>query len=153
MGDTHRGGHAARQYGRGGHAAEGKSRKKLEKSGEGRASSMEGNGEVSASARAGGQKAREGPGGQRRRQLAGPRRKGLGAKAPETPRQVCMTTLSDRRTDLPLGTSVEVVVGSKLQNFCLFTDNFVCNLVGQRQDALQPIQQARWHLVVFILFL
>jgi len=39
-----------------------------------------------------------------------------------------------------------------IQNLCLFADNFVCNLVRQRQDALQPIQEGRWHLVVLVLF-
>jgi len=39
------------------------------------------------------------------------------------------------------------------QDVCLFADDFVCNLVRQRQDALQPIQQSRWNLVVFVLFL
>jgi len=43
--------------------------------------------------------------------------------------------------------------GPALQDLCLFTDDFVCDLVRQRQDALQSIQQGRWHLVVLVLFL
>jgi len=40
-----------------------------------------------------------------------------------------------------------------IQDICLFADDFVCDLVRQRRDALQLIQQARWHLIIFILFL
>jgi hypothetical protein len=40
-----------------------------------------------------------------------------------------------------------------LQNFRFFTDNLICDLVCQRQNALQLIQKARWNLVVFVLFL
>jgi len=43
-----------------------------------------------------------------------------------------MTTLSDGETDLPLGTNVEVVVGSKFQDFGLFGDDFICDLLRQR---------------------
>jgi len=64
-----------------------------------------------------------------------------------------MTTLSDGWTELPLGTSVEVVVGSKLQDFGLFGDDFICDLLRQRQNALHPIVKARWHLVILVLFL
>ena len=40
-----------------------------------------------------------------------------------------------------------------LQNFCLFADDILCNLVRKKQNALQPIQKVRWHLVVFVLLL
>src|SRR5258706_14631542 len=40
-----------------------------------------------------------------------------------------------------------------LQDICRFADNFVCDRVRQRQDALQLIQQARWHPITFVLFL
>jgi hypothetical protein len=40
-----------------------------------------------------------------------------------------------------------------LQEICLFADNFVYDLVRKRQYALQPIENDRWNLVVFILFL
>jgi len=76
----------------------------------------------------------------------------LGAKAPKAPRQVCMTTLSDGRTDLPLGTSMEVVVGSKLQEIRLFTDDVFRNHVRERQNALQLVQNTRWYLVILVLF-
>jgi len=39
-----------------------------------------------------------------------------------------------------------------LQKFCLFAGDFICNLVRQKQNALQPIEKARRHLVVFSLF-
>ena len=64
-----------------------------------------------------------------------------------------MTTLSDGRTDLPLGTNVEVVVGSKLQDFGLFGDDFICDLLHQRQNALHPIIKGQWHMVILVLFL
>jgi len=44
-------------------------------------------------------------------------------------------------TDLPLGTNVEVVVGSKLQDFSFFIHDFVCDVVCKTQNALQPIQK------------
>ena len=40
-----------------------------------------------------------------------------------------------------------------LQDFHLFADDLIYHLVCQRQNALQPIQNARWNLVVFVLFL
>ena len=40
-----------------------------------------------------------------------------------------------------------------LQDIGLFADDFICDLIRQRQNALQPIQKARWHLMIFILFL
>jgi len=39
-----------------------------------------------------------------------------------------------------------------LQDFCLFADDIVCDLLTQRQNALQLIQEGQWHLVVFVLF-
>jgi|SRR5258706_15961262 len=39
------------------------------------------------------------------------------------------------------------------QNLCLFADDVLCNLLPERQNALQPIQECRWHLIVFVLFL
>jgi len=48
---------------------------------------------------------------------------------------------------------VEVVVGSKLQEICLFTDDFFRNHVRERQNALQPVQKTQWYLVVFVLYL
>ena len=39
-----------------------------------------------------------------------------------------------------------------LQDFCLLGDNFVCNLLRQRQNTLQPIAKARGHLVILVLF-
>jgi len=81
------------------------------------------------------------PGGRRRRCQRRPRRKDPGAKAPETPRQVCMTTLSDGETDLPLGTNMEVVVGSKHQELRLLADDFLRDDVRERQNVLQPFQK------------
>ena len=40
-----------------------------------------------------------------------------------------------------------------LQNICFFADDFICDFVCQRQNAPQPIQKHRRHLVVFVLFL
>jgi len=40
-----------------------------------------------------------------------------------------------------------------LQELCFLAYDFICYLVRQRQNALQPVEKARWHLVVFILFL
>ena len=39
------------------------------------------------------------------------------------------------------------------QYFCLFADDFICDHVRHRQNALQPIEKARRHLVVFALLL
>jgi len=39
-----------------------------------------------------------------------------------------------------------------LQDYCLIKDDFICDIVRENQNALQPTQQGRWHLVVFILF-
>jgi len=39
-----------------------------------------------------------------------------------------------------------------LQDYCLIKDGFICDLVHENQNALQPIQKGRWHMVVFILF-
>ena len=44
-------------------------------------------------------------------------------------------------------------LGDFPQNFCLFADDVICDLLPQRQNAVQPIQEGRRHLVVFILFL
>jgi len=38
------------------------------------------------------------------------------------------------------------------QDVRLFADGFICNLVRQRQNALQPIKKLRRCLVVFVLF-
>ena len=40
-----------------------------------------------------------------------------------------------------------------LQDFCLFADDFLCDLVRETQNALQTIQKDRWHMIVFVLFL
>jgi len=64
-----------------------------------------------------------------------------------------MTTLSDGETDLPLGTNVEVVVGSKLQEVRLLADDFLRDNVRERQNVLQPFQKTRWHLVALVLYL
>ena len=40
-----------------------------------------------------------------------------------------------------------------LQDVGLFADDFIRNLVRKKQNALQPIENARHHLVVFVLFL
>jgi len=40
-----------------------------------------------------------------------------------------------------------------LQDFGLFGDDFICDLLRQRQNALHPIIKARWHLVILVLFL
>ena len=40
-----------------------------------------------------------------------------------------------------------------LQDCCFFTHNFFLDAVCERQNALQLIEKARWHLVVLILFL
>jgi hypothetical protein len=40
-----------------------------------------------------------------------------------------------------------------LQEVCVFADDFIRDLVRKRQNALQPIENDRWNLVVFILFL
>ena len=40
-----------------------------------------------------------------------------------------------------------------LQDFCLFTNDIVRDLLSQRQYALQSIQERRRHLVIFVLFL
>ena len=80
-----------------------------------------------------------------------PRRK-TSATALEFSRPVCMTTISVKWTYLPLGTNVEVVVESKLQDFCLLGDNFICDLLRQRQNALHAIAKARGHLVILALF-
>ena len=63
-----------------------------------------------------------------------------------------MTTLSDGRTDLPLGTSMEVVVGSKLQEICLFADGFFRDDVRERQNTFQPVQKTQQYLIVLIFF-
>ena len=39
------------------------------------------------------------------------------------------------------------------QHFRLFGDDFICYLVGQRQNTLHPIAKARRHLIILILFL
>ena len=39
------------------------------------------------------------------------------------------------------------------QEICLFAEDFICQLVHQRQNALQRIQKAQWRLVVCALFL
>jgi hypothetical protein len=40
-----------------------------------------------------------------------------------------------------------------VQDFRLFVDDLVCDLVRKKQNALQPLQKFRRHLVVPILFL
>ena len=40
-----------------------------------------------------------------------------------------------------------------LQEIRLFADYFVRDNVRERQNAMQPIQKARWYLVVLVLFL
>src|SRR5258707_14479895 len=40
-----------------------------------------------------------------------------------------------------------------LQDISLFGDNFISDLLRQRQDSLQPITKARGHLVILVLFL
>src|SRR5258706_5884053 len=40
-----------------------------------------------------------------------------------------------------------------LQDICLFTDDFICDLVCKRQNALEPVQKPHRDLIVFILFL
>src|SRR5258706_10808828 len=39
-----------------------------------------------------------------------------------------------------------------LQDFCLLGDNFICNLLHQRQNTLHPIAKTRGHLVILVLF-
>src|SRR5258706_13349620 len=39
-----------------------------------------------------------------------------------------------------------------LQDFCLLGDNFICNLLHQRQNTLHPIAKAQGHLVILVLF-
>ena len=48
---------------------------------------------------------------------------------------------------------MEVVVGSKLQDFCFFGDDFICHLLRQRQNTVQTIEKAGRHLVIPVLFL
>ena len=40
-----------------------------------------------------------------------------------------------------------------LQDLCLFGDDFICNLLRQRHDPLQPIAKARGYLIILVLFL
>jgi hypothetical protein len=40
-----------------------------------------------------------------------------------------------------------------LQDFCLFIVDLVCDLVREKQNALQPIQKVKWNLVILVLFL
>ncbi len=47
----------------------------------------------------------------------------------------------------------EHLLDNFFQNFCLFADDVLCNHLPKRQNALQPIQECRWHLVVSVLFL
>jgi hypothetical protein len=42
---------------------------------------------------------------------------------------------------------------SPLQDFRLFVDDLVCDLVRKEQNALQPLQKFRRHLVIPVLFL
>jgi hypothetical protein len=42
---------------------------------------------------------------------------------------------------------------SLLQDLCLFVDDLICDLAREKQNALQPIRQVQWHLVVLVLFL
>ena len=39
-----------------------------------------------------------------------------------------------------------------LQDFCLLRDNFICDLLHQRQNTLHTIAKARGHLVILVLF-
>ena len=39
-----------------------------------------------------------------------------------------------------------------LQDFCLLGDNFICDLLRQRQNTLHTIAKARGHLVILVLF-
>src|SRR5258706_12494287 len=39
-----------------------------------------------------------------------------------------------------------------LQDFRLLGDNFICNLLHQRQNTLHPTAKARGHLVILVLF-
>jgi hypothetical protein len=39
-----------------------------------------------------------------------------------------------------------------LQEVCLFTDNFLCDNIRERQDAFQPVQKTRRYLIVLVLF-
>ena len=39
-----------------------------------------------------------------------------------------------------------------LQHFCFLGDNFICNLLHQRQNTLHTIEKARGHLVILVLF-
>ena len=68
------------------------------------------------------------------------------------PRLICVTTLSKSEAYLPLGTNMEVVVGSKLQHFCLLRDNFICDLLHQRQNTLHTVTKAQCHLIILVLF-
>ena len=43
--------------------------------------------------------------------------------------------------------------GELLQDFCLFGDDFVCNLLRQGQNPLHLIEKAQGHLVILVLFL
>ena len=42
---------------------------------------------------------------------------------------------------------------NSLQEIRLFADDFICDLVRQGQNALQAIEKARRHLVIFVAFL
>ena len=68
------------------------------------------------------------------------------------PRLICVTTLSKSEAYLPLGTNMEVVVRSKLQHFCLLRDNFICDLLHQRQNTLHTVTKAQCHLIILVLF-
>ena len=39
-----------------------------------------------------------------------------------------------------------------LQDICLFADDLICDFIRKGQNALQAIEKARRHLVIFILF-
>ena len=43
--------------------------------------------------------------------------------------------------------------GPSLQDFGLFADDFICDLVRKKRNALQPIQKDGGDLVVFVSFL
>ena len=40
-----------------------------------------------------------------------------------------------------------------LQDFSLFVDDLVCDLVRKERNAFQPIQKVQWHPVILVLFL
>ena len=63
-----------------------------------------------------------------------------------------MSDIVTRKSGHPMH-DLEHSGNNSLQKIRLFADDFICDLIRQGQNALQAIEKARRHLVIFVPFL